>query len=101
MKTTSYEIPCKHGIDDLYGLYAFVGADQGIGSSNSIEEYLSSEGWLLYAFHCPMTDEAIAAEIQRRKEWNEHYVRELRAQGRYGESYIVTMTLVDNPLLYN
>lgn len=99
MNTTRYEIKGRLGIDDLYSLYAFHGNSQGDESvSNNIADFEASKGWMSFGFDCEMTDEAIAKEIQRRKDYNELYIRNLRAQGRYGEEYIQYLELEYNPL---
>ena len=102
MKTTKVSIPGRRGIDDLKGVYAFTGNSQGDHSaSNSIEDYLASKGWMSFMFDCPMTEEDIAAEVEKRKAWNENYIRELHEQGRYGEGYTTTLEMVHNPILDN
>lgn len=95
-----YKIKVRLGIDDLYSLYAFAGVDeQGIGSSNSIKDYLTSDGWLRYVFDVPMTDECIAAEIERRKDWNIKYIDELHRKGEYGKVEYITLSIEYNPAL--
>jgi len=87
-----------YGRDDLYSLYAFHGNSQGDTSvSNSIEEYNDSKGWMSFIFKCELTDEAIAKEIIRRKEWNENHINELKANGLYGTSYTVSIHTEHNP----
>jgi len=99
-KIKRYEFKGKRGIDDLLAEYAFAGMpEQGIGNSNSIEEYLDSQGWLRYIFDVPMTREAIAIEVERRKKENIEYIERLHRKGRFGEWFIIELELVDNPAL--
>ena len=96
---TSYTFKYRKGIDDLHSLYAFSYEDIGGGSrTNSIEEYLNSGGWLSFNFKCPITEEAIAEEIERRKLWNANYIDELTAKGEYGEEVECYLSMEDNPL---
>ena len=82
-----YKITGRKGIDDLKSLYAFVGNSQGDSSaSNSIEEYQAAKGWMSFVFDCNLTQEAIEEEIQKRKSWNDAYIKELK------EDFIKTLS---------
>lgn len=94
-----YHIKLRRGIDDLKSLFAFRGNSQGDESkSNSIEEYKASKGWLSFMFDCELTDEAIAAEIEKRKLWNDNYLNELHTNGTYGEEYEIGIDFRYNPV---
>ncbi len=94
-----YKITGRKGIDDLKSLYAFVGNSQGDSSaSNSIEEYQAAKGWMSFVFTCELTQEAIEEEIQKRKSWNDAYIKELKETGEYGKIYYVNIQLELDPI---
>lgn len=100
MKT--YNFIGKKGIDDLLSEYAFIGGSQGDETaSNSLEEYNKSDGWLIKCFgeDFVYTQENIDIEVKIRKFKNEKYIKELKADGKYGEEYEIQLSLKDNPLL--
>ncbi len=94
-----YTIKYKHGIHDLKSEYAFHGNSQGDESrSNNIATYLASGGWMSFMFDCPMTEEAIAIEVAKRKEWNIDYINKLKDEGRFGEEYEIALSIQEHPL---
>ena len=94
-----YKITGRKGIDDLKGLYAFVGNSQGDSSaSNSIEEYQAAKGWMSFVFTCELTQESIEEEIQKRKSWNDAYIKELKETGEYGKIYYVNIQVELDPI---
>ena len=94
-----YKFKIKKGIDDLKGLYAFVGNSQGdTRCSNLISDYIASEGWMSFVFDCELTDEAIQQEIVKRKSWNEQYIQELKESNEYGQEVEYSMGIEHNPL---
>lgn len=98
----TYQMPFKKGIDDLQSLFAFRGNSQGDETqTNSIADYIASEGWLSFNFDCELTDEAIAKEIQSRKEANAAYIAELKATGEYGKTDYLSITVKPDPAFDN
>ena len=94
-----YKITGRKGINDLKSLYAFVGNSQGDSSaSNSIEEYQAAKGWMIFVFDCELTQEAIEEEIQKRKSWNETYIKELKETGEYGKVYFINVQVELDPI---
>jgi hypothetical protein len=94
-----YKFKIKKGIDDLKGLYAFVGNSQGdTNCSNSITDYLSSQGWMSFVFDCELTDQAIQEEILKRKAWNEQYIQDLKESNEYGQEVEYSMNIEHNSL---
>lgn len=94
-----YKITGRKGIDDLKSLYAFVGNSQGDSSaSNSIEEYQAAKGWMSFVFDCKLTQEAIEEEIQKRKAWNESYIKELEETEEYGKVYFINVEVELDPI---
>ena len=94
-----YKITGRKGINDLKSLYAFVGNSQGDSSaSNSIEEYQAAKGWMSFVFDCELTQEAIEEEIQKRKSWNETYIKELKETGEYGKVYFINVQVELDPI---
>lgn len=94
----TYKLKIRKGIDDLKSLFAFHGASQGDETrTNSIEAYEQSKGWLLFTFDCELTNEAIAAEVEKRKLWNEEYLKQLEKDGTFGEDVEHTINLQHNP----
>jgi hypothetical protein len=94
-----FKFKFKRGIHDLKSLYAFHATTQGDEyATNSIQEYESSKGWLAYTFSVPMTDEAIQAEVEARRLFNESYIQQLHSEGRFGEEYEVAITATPNPI---
>ena len=94
-----YKISGRKGINDLKSLYAFVGNSQGDSSaSNSIEEYQAAKGWMSFVFDCEFTQEAIEEEIQKRKSWNETYIKELKETGEYGKVYFINVQVELDPI---
>lgn len=88
-----YKIKGRKGIDDLQGIYAFVGNSQGDTSgTNDIEIYKASEGWMSFVFNCELTQEAINLESERRIILNSQYIKELIEDYKYGEEYEITAT---------
>ena len=97
----TFSIVRKKGIDDLLGLFAFVGNSQGDESvTNSVEEYLSSKGWKSFVFADidPTDQEAIYAEVERRRLKNEAYIKELQEKGEFGREYTLTVHVKPNPI---
>jgi hypothetical protein len=88
------------GIDDLKGIFAFVGNSQGDTSgSNEISDYIASKGWMSFVFDCnPNDQEAIYKEARERAVANTKYIDELQKEGRYGEEYTIDVELMDYPL---
>lgn len=102
MKYHRYQLKGKRGINDLYCEYAFVSGYQGgTENTNSIERFKESKGWLVYMFKCEMTDAAIKTESERRIRLNQEYIQRLKTEGRFGEEYITTLELIDDPELDN
>lgn len=94
----TYTFKTRKGIDDLLSPYAFHGNSQGDESAhNDIEQYKNSGGWQSFVFKCELTEEAIAAEIERRRKWNTAYVMMLKASGEYGKEVDNTLTFAYNP----
>ena len=94
-----YKITGRKGINDLKSLYAFVGNSQGDSSaSNSIEEYQAAKGWMSFVFDCELTQEAIEEEIQKRKSWNDAYIKELKETGEYGKVYFINVQVELDPI---
>jgi hypothetical protein len=96
-----YTIKGKRGIDDLKGIYAFVGNSQGDTSeSNEISDYIASRGWMSFIFDgIDITNqEAIYQESGRRLKDNLDYIEGLHREGRFGEEFESTISLVHNPL---
>ncbi len=94
-----YKLKGKYGIDDLEGIYAFIGNSQGDTScSNSVEDYNNSGGWLSFVFNCELTDEAINKEIERRIDNNTKYISQLAQEGKYGEIYENSVKIQENPI---
>lgn len=89
----------KKGVDDLKGLFAFRGSETGAFEygTNNIAEYGSPGSRLIFAFDCEKTDAAIAEEVERRKQWNENYIKELKEQGKFEEEYCITIQWMHNP----
>ncbi len=95
---TTIKVTHRKGIDDLRGLHAFIGS-WGQGDhyySNSVTE--KHPDYVKFVFDCLMTQEAIDAEVERRKIWNENYVKELKESGRYGEEYEVSVSFKPHPM---
>lgn len=94
-----YKITGRKGINDLKSLYAFVGNSQGDSSaSNSIEEYQAAKGWMSFVFGCELTQEAIEEEIQKRKSWNDAYIKELKETEEYGKVYFINVQVELYPI---
>ena len=94
-----YKIKGRRGIDDLQGVYAFVGNSQGDTSgTNDIEVYKSSGGWVSFVFNCDLEQNAINSESENRKLGNEEYIRILTETGKYTEEYENTISIEENPL---
>lgn len=95
---TSFTLKKKRGIDDLKGLYAFVGS-WGQGDhyySNDCSEHHPS--YVEFVFDCAKTQEEVDKEVLRRKSENEQYISELKKQNRYGEEYEIGITFKKHPL---
>lgn len=94
-----YTIKKRLGIDDLLCEFAFIGNSQGDESkSNSIDAYKASQGWMSFVFDCPLDEENISKEIQKRKQANLDYIEKLKAEGKYGEEYEIDIILHLHPL---
>lgn len=95
-----YKLKGRCGIDDLKSLFAFHGGSQGDETkTNSIKLYKFSEGWLNFIFDCELTEEAIFNEIEKRHNYNNDYIAELKKNGKYGTEYKISINLQENPLL--
>lgn len=100
--TTTITIKHRKGIDDLKGLFAYIGNSQGDTShSNELNADKASEGWMSFVFDCPQTQEAIDQEVERRKSHNEAYIAELKASGQYGQEYDTKISFVKHPIFDN
>jgi hypothetical protein len=89
-----YTIKKRLGVDDLLCEFAFVGNSQGDESkSNSIDTYRSSQGWMSFVFDCPLDEESITKEIQKRKQANLDYINDLKSKGKYGAEYEIDINL--------
>lgn len=91
---SEYKIINKHrrGITDLENTYAFYGGSQGDHSvSNSVEDFISAEGWLNVAHNFKLIDYSNQLEVNKRVEEivaiNKARVIELIKDGTYGEEY--------------
>jgi len=97
-----YKIKCKLGIDDLLCEVAFTSNSQGDTSgSNLISDYINSKGWMSITsgFEEIANDQkAIYKESERRYNVNIDYIEKLKAEGRYGEEYEISLKLQENPL---
>lgn len=94
-----YKIKGRRGIDDLQGIYAFIGNSQGDTSgTNDIEVYKASRSWMSFVFNCELTQGAINKEIEKRIETNSKYISQLINEGKYGEEYESILTIEPNPL---
>ncbi len=94
-----YKLKGKRGIDDLQGIYAFIGNSQGdTTATNDIDVYKSSQGWLSFVFDCLLTQTEIDGESLKRKRENEEYIRNLKKEGKYGEEYETSISLQENPV---
>ena len=97
---TEYKLKSRKGIDDLKGIYAFVGNSQGDNNStNDLNVYLMSDGWLSFVFDCELTQEAINKESEKRIKENEEYIESLKKEGKYGKEYEITLNVEHNSLL--
>lgn len=96
---TEYKIKGRRGIDDLQGIYAFVGNSQGDTSgTNDIEVYKASGGWMSFIFNCELEQNAINAESERRIILNSQYIKELIEDYKYGEEYETIINVEHNSL---
>jgi hypothetical protein len=96
---TKYKIKGRRGIDDLQGIYAFIGNSQGDTSgTNDIEVYKASGGWMSFVFNCELTQEAINKESERIIEANSKYISQLIKEEKYGEEYESILSIEPNPL---
>jgi len=96
---TKFTLKRRYGIDDLKGLYAYVGNSQGDHSgSNELHSDKESGGWMSFVFNCEETQEAINAEVKSRAIWNENYIEELKKSGKYGTEFEINMSFQRHPL---
>ena len=97
---TEYTFTRKYGIDDLKSEYAFHGNSQGDESvSNDVNTYNSSGGWMSYIFKdIPLVQKEIDKEVLRRKEYNNNYIKDLKASGKYGKDYDQIFKVQSDPL---
>lgn len=95
----TYILKQKHGIDDLYGLSAYVGSwGQGDHYSSNDPE-IQHPSYVSYQFgDVPQTREAINAEIRRRELKNKAYIAELKSSGKYGTEYEIQFKFIPHPL---
>ncbi len=91
---SKYTIVNKHrkGITDLENTYAFYGGSQGDHSvSNSVEDFISAQGWLCVSHNFKLIDYSNQLEVNKRVEElvaiNKARVIELIKDGTYGEEY--------------
>jgi hypothetical protein len=100
---TTYTIPQFKGIDDLQTEFAFHGNSQGDESrTNDVQQFVDAKGWLSFSFGKninPLDQQAINAESERRRKENIRYIEQLRAEGRYGEKYELSISIQHNPEL--
>jgi len=95
----TFKLKRHAGVDDLKGLYAYVGNSQGDHSgSNELHSDKASGGWMSFVFDCEETQEAINAEVKSRAIWNENYVEELKKSGKFGTEYEINMSFRRHPL---
>lgn len=103
----SYTLKRKRGIDDLVSEFAFRGNSQGDEStSNNIQDYLNSEGWMSYVFidfpldfkDIDKDQKLIYEEVERRKKLNIAYVEELKIKGEYGKDFEYSIQIKHNPI---
>jgi hypothetical protein len=105
MKTYSIIQQHVRGITDLESTYAFYGGAQGDHSvSNSVEDFITAEGWLVVSPAFKDIDYHNQDEINKRVDEiiarNKAKVLELIADGTYGEKYEneVNISVVPHPI---
>lgn len=92
------ELKQYYGVDDLLGLYAYVGS-WGTGDHyNSNEVGIDHPSYVSFVFDCLETQEAVNAEIIRRKLENEKYIQDLKNTGQYKEPYVIGLTFKEHPI---
>lgn len=95
---TTYKFPQHYGINDLKILSAYTGSwGQGDHySSNDVS--LNHPSYVSFQFDCEQTQEAVDAEIEYRKRWNKNYTASLKANGKFGQEYFISLSMIPHPL---
>lgn len=98
-----YKLDCRKGIDDLKPEYLFQGCSQGDEfSTNSLEEYKSSKGWMCsLVYPIPITQEEVDSIVKFNKEWNRKYIQELKNSEEFGEIEFRYINIEEDPLFDN